>query len=96
LVADPQIKDGVDYCDAARSLYATLRLPTDFKYSETQAEQLGKMQFAYLDESTNAGKTRTYVTVRQGYAILFTINYKNDSDLQVLRKVLSDGNFDLK
>ena len=96
LAANPQIKDGVDYCDAIRSTYGALRLPAGSQVSETQAEKLGKMQFAFLDSTSGGSKMRTYVTVRNGYAILFRIDYKDDADLQVLRKVLSDGNFDLK
>src|SRR5262249_5507852 len=36
----PQVKDAVDYFDAMRSTFKTMRLPPDLKYSETQAEQL--------------------------------------------------------
>lgn len=96
LRANPQIKDAVDYFDAMRAQFRSMRLPADFKYSETQAEQLGKKQFAFLDSSSGAGKKRLYATVRNGHAILFSISYTKDEDLQVLRKVLSDGNFALK
>ena len=96
LVLNPQIKDAVDYFDAIRSGFALMKLPGDFKYSETQAEQLGAMQFGYLDTSTNAGKKRMYATVRDGFAIMFTISYSKDADLQTLRSVLEQGNFRLK
>ena len=96
LVLNPQIKDAVDYFDAIRSGFASMKLPADFKYSETQAEQLGAMQFGYLDTSTNAGKKRMYATVRDGFAIMFTISYSKDADLQTLRSVLEQGNFRLK
>jgi len=49
LGANPQIKDAVDYFDAIRAMYATMKLPPDFKYSETQAEKLGSKQFGFLD-----------------------------------------------
>lgn len=96
LVLNPQIKDAVDYFDAIRSGFASMKLPADFKYSETQAEKLGTMQFGYLDTSTNAGKKRMYATVRDGFAVMFTISYSKDADLQTLRSVLEQGNFHLK
>lgn len=96
LVLNPQIKDAVDYFDAIRSGFASMNLPADFKYSETQAEQLGAMQFGYLDTSTNAGKKRMYATVRDGFAVMFTISYSKDADLQTLRSVLEHGNFGYK
>jgi hypothetical protein len=92
----PQIKDAVDYFDAIRAQFKAMKLPLDFKYSETQAEQLGKHQFGFLDSSSKAGKKRLYATVRGRYAILFSISYNKDEDLQVLRRVLSEGNFALK
>ncbi len=96
LVLNPQIKDAVDYFDAIRSGFASMKLPADFKYSETQAEKLGTMQFGYLDTSTTAGKKRMYATVRDGFAVMFTISYSKDADLQTLRRVLEQGNFRLK
>jgi len=96
LSANPQIKDAVDYFDAIRAMYATMKLPTDFKYSETQAEKLGAMQFGFLDVSSNAGKKRMYATVRSGRAILFTLSYTKAEDLETFRQVLTDGNFALK
>ena len=96
LAANPQIKDAVDYFDAIRVTYATMKLPYDFKYSDTKAEKLGAMQFGFMDTSTNAGKKRMYATVRNGFAIMFTISYFKYEDLQTLRKVLEDGNFTLK
>ncbi len=96
LAANPQIKDAVDYFDAMRNQFKTMALPKDFKYSETQAEQLGRRQFAFLDSSSNAGKKRLYATVRKGYAVLFSLSYTRDEDLQTLRQVLSEGNFSLK
>ncbi len=96
LVLNPQIKDAVDYFDAIRSGFALMKLPADFRYSETQAEQLGAIQFGFLDTSTNAGKKRMYATVRDGFALMFTISYSKDADLQTLRTVLEQGNFRLK
>ena len=96
LAANPQIKDAVDYFDAIRATFAAMKVPGDFKYSETQAEKLGDKQFGYLDTATTAGKKRMYATVRNGYAIMFTISYTKDDDLQTLRHVLEDGNFALK
>ena len=64
----PAVKDAVDYFDLMRSQFAVMKLPTDFKYSETQAEKLGAKQFAYVDVSSNAGKKRMYATVRNGHA----------------------------
>lgn len=96
LTAQPQIKDAVDYFDAMRSSLKTLKLPLDFHYSDTQAEKLGPMQFAYLDTSSSAGKKRMYATVRKGSAILFTLSYSLPEDLAAMRRVLEEGNFDLK
>jgi hypothetical protein len=96
LKPNPQIKDAVDYVDAVRAMYAAMRLPADFKYSETQAEELpNKMQFAYLDTSSKEGKKRMYVTVRHGAAVLFTISYSKAGDLATLRDVLGSGDFKL-
>jgi hypothetical protein len=93
---NPAIKDAVDYFDLMRSQYAAMKLPADFRYSETQAEQLGAKQFAFLDTSSNSGKKRMYATVRNGVAIMFTLSYTKDEDLQTLRKVISAGNFNRK
>jgi hypothetical protein len=73
-----------------------MSLPADMKYSETQAEQLGKQQFGFLDTRSNAGKKRMYATVRKGVAVMFTISYTKDADLATLRDVLARGNFELK
>jgi|ERR1035437_5978113 hypothetical protein len=96
LSTNPQIKDAVDYFDAIRAMYRTMRLPADFKYSETQAERLGKMQFGYIDTSSSAGKKRMYATGRNGFAVMFTISYTRDDDLNALRDVLANGNFGFK
>ena len=96
LAENPQIKDAVDYFDAIRATYALMKVPVDFKYSETQAEKLGDKQFGYLDTSILGDKRRMYATVRNGYAIMFTISYTKDEDLQTLRHVLEEGNFALK
>jgi hypothetical protein len=93
LAANPQIKDAVDYFDAIRAMYAKMRLPADFKYTETQAEKLGTMQFGFLDTSSGAGKKRMYATVRNGFAIMFTLSYTNADDLQTFKKILGGGNF---
>ncbi|CAN5333525.1 hypothetical protein BH10ACI2_BH10ACI2_15990 [soil metagenome] len=95
LAANPQIEDAVDYFDAIRATYATMKLPADFKYSETGAEKLGPNQFGYLDADSNAGKKRMYATVRNGYAIMFTISYKDDTDLNTLRLVLERADMHL-
>jgi hypothetical protein len=96
LAASPLIKDAIDYFDAMRNQFKTMTLPKDFKYSETQAEQLGRRQFAFLDSSNTSGKKRLYATVRKGYAVLFSLSYTKDEDLDVFRRVLSEGNFAFK
>jgi len=73
-----------------------MKLPTDFRYSETQAEKLGAKQFAYVDVSSNAGKKRMYATLRNGHAIMFTLSYTKPEDLATMRQILSTGNFALK
>lgn len=90
----PQIKDAVDYIDAMRGTLKTVSLP-GFKYSETQAEQLGKKQFAFIDTETNDDKRRLYATVRGSYALMFSISYTDAEDLKVLRGLLVNGNFSL-
>ena len=92
----PQVKDAVDYFDLMREGYKTMRVPSDFKYSETQAEKLGHKQFGFLDTQSAEAKTRMYATVRNGYAILFSLTYRSDEDLQTFRQMLSDANFSLK
>lgn len=92
----PAVRDAVDYFDLMRSQFKAMNLPPDFTYSETQAEQLGRKQFAYLDTTSKAGKKRLYATVRNGYAILFTLSYNSGGDLQTMRQILSEGNFSLK
>jgi hypothetical protein len=89
----PQIKDAVDYFDSMRATYQNIKLPANFKYSETQAEKLGAMQFGFLDVSHGAGKKRMYATMRGGYAIMFTLTYQSEEDLAALKKVLADGDF---
>lgn len=96
LKPNPQIKDAVDYFDAIRTTYKTMKLSTDFEYSETQAEKLGSMQFAYIDTLSSDGRKRMYATVRNGFAIMFTLSYSAPDDLDTFRQVLKDGNFALK
>jgi hypothetical protein len=96
LKSQPQIKDAVDYVDAVRQIYANSNLPSGVEYSETKAERLGGHQFAYIDLTTPDGKTRMYVTVRNGFAILLKLSYSDDKDLQTFRDVLAKGNFSLK
>jgi hypothetical protein len=96
LSSNPQIKDAVDYFDAIRAMYVAMKLPPDFKYSETQAEKLGSKQFGYLDASSTAGKKRMYATVRDGFAIMFTLSYSKADDLETFRQVLEQSNFALK
>ncbi|MBP9937076.1 MAG: hypothetical protein KBF52_15020 [Pyrinomonadaceae bacterium] len=93
---NPQIKDAVDYIDAIRATYRSMKLPPDFQYSETDAEQLGAAQFAFLDTTSIEGKKRMYAMIRNGHAICFVISYTSDEDLFTLRRILEEGNFDLK
>ena len=95
LKANPQIKDAVDYFDAIRTLYKAMKLPADVKYSETNAEKLGSHQYAFLDISSSGGKKRMYATVRNGFAIMFTIAYTSDGDLLTVRQILTEANFKL-
>lgn len=91
----PHVKDAVDYFDLMRSQFALMKLPADFKYSETQAEKLGVKQFAFIDTSSNSGKKRMYATVRNGFAIMFTLSYTKLEDLATMRQILAGGNFTL-
>lgn len=92
----PAVKDAVDYFDLMRSQFAVMKLPPDFKYSETQAEKLGDKQFAFIDTSSNAGKKRMYATVRKGHAIMFTLSYTKPEDLATMRQILAGGDFALQ
>ncbi|MGH9946108.1 MAG: hypothetical protein ACRD6X_02805 [Pyrinomonadaceae bacterium] len=89
------VKDAVDYFDLMRSQFTAMRLPADFKYSETQAEKLGAKQFAFIDTTSKAGKKRMYATVRGGIAILFTLSYTKPEDLTTMRQILAGGDFAL-
>lgn len=93
LSANPQIKDAVDYFDAVRTSYTKMKLPDDLNYSETQAEQLGAKQFAYLDTATKTEKKRMYATIRDGKAIIFSLTYTKDEDLETFRTLLSNAKF---
>jgi hypothetical protein len=96
LSSTPQVKDAVDYFDLMRAQFGAMKLPADFKYSETQAEALGRKQFGFLDISSKGGSKRLYATVRGRQAILFTLTYTDDADLEAMRRVLSEGNFSLR
>lgn len=96
LAAVPQVKDAVDYFDLMRSQFAAMTLPRDFVYSETQAEKLGRRQFAFLDTSTGDTKKRLYATVKDRHAIMFTVTYRSDADLEAIRQMIAAGNFSLK
>ncbi len=89
----PQIRDAVDYFDAITAAFMTAKLPPDFVYSTTKAEQLGPHQFAYIDITSKAGKKRMYATVRSGFAIMFTLSYEDGADLESLRRLLGEGSF---
>ncbi|MFL6468840.1 MAG: hypothetical protein ACJ72Z_12850 [Pyrinomonadaceae bacterium] len=96
LTMTPQVKDAVDYFDLMRSQFAAMKMPADFKYSETQAEKLGAKQFGFLDTSSKAGKKRMYATVRNGVAIIFTLSYTKPEDLASMRQILAGGDFKLQ
>ncbi|HQZ82797.1 MAG TPA: hypothetical protein PLR83_06220 [Pyrinomonadaceae bacterium] len=93
LSAVSQIKDAVDYVDVVRQSLLRAKLPAGFKVGETDAEKLGAMQFAFLDTSSGTQKRRLYATVRQGYALLFTVSYVKEEDLGTARDVLKAGDF---
>lgn len=96
LTTVPEVRDAVDYFDLMRSQFGMMNLPADFRYSETQAEKLGRKQFAFIDTSTSAGKKRLYATVRGRQAIMFTLSYRTDADLQTMRQILAAGDFNIK
>jgi hypothetical protein len=92
----PNIKHAVDYLDAMRQTFKVKQLPPDFKYSETNAEKLGELQFAYLDLTSNKGKKRLYATVRNGFALIFTLTYNKNEDLREMKNILAEGDFEYK
>jgi hypothetical protein len=96
LESQPNVKDAVDYFDLMLETFKVVKLPADFVYSEVRAEQLGRKQFAFLDTSTKAGKKRMYATVKDGFAVVFTLAYSSDLDLKTMRNVLAEGDFSLK
>lgn len=96
ITLQPQIADEVDYLDAVRSSFKFVRPPAGFKYSETQVEKLAGKQFAYLEIESTLGKKRMYVMLRGRTAILMTLSYKDASDLGRFRRVLDEGDFDLR
>ena len=96
ITLQPQITDKVDYLDAVRASFKFVRPPAGFKYSETQVEKLAGKQFAYLEIESTLGKKRMYVMLRGRTAILMTLSYKDASDLGRFRRVLDEGDFDLR
>ncbi|MDM7921451.1 MAG: hypothetical protein QUS14_04045 [Pyrinomonadaceae bacterium] len=92
----PQVRDAVDYFDLMRSQFAVMKLPAGFTYSETQAEQLGKKQFGFIDTANGSSKKRIYATVRGRKAIVFTLTYIDADDLKTFRDILAAGNFAYK
>jgi hypothetical protein len=90
------VKDAVDYVDLMRSEMRLIKMPAGFKYSETQAEKLGAHQFAFIESSDQTSRTRIYVTVRRGYAILFSLNFSADDDLETFRDMLARADLALK
>ncbi len=96
LSTNPKVKDAVDYFDLMRAQIGTMKLPTDYEYSVTQAERLGAMQFGFLDISTAKEKKRLYATVRDGYAIILAFTYHEAADLAGFRRILEEANFSLK
>jgi hypothetical protein len=92
----PQVKDAVDYIDLLRETILKVKVPKGFKYSETQAEKLGRVQFAFLDTSSAIESKRMYCIVKNGFAVLFTLSYNTYSDLELMKKILANGDFSLK
>ena len=90
------VKDAVDYVDLVRFQMSQIKLPPGYSYSDTKAERLGNNQYAYLDSTDNGVRTRLYVTVRKSYAILLSLVYSADDDLETFRDVLARASFALK
>jgi len=90
------VKDAVDYVDLVRYQMSQIKLPPGYTFSETKAEKLGPNQFAYLDSTDQGAKERLYVTVRKGYAILLSLAYSADDDLETFRDVLALASFSSK
>ncbi len=96
LETTPNVKDAVDYLDLMLETFKLVKLPKGFVISEVKAEKLGKMQFAFIDTSSKTDNKRMYATVNNGFAILFTLSYSLDSDLETMKNILADGDFSLK
>lgn len=93
LKPNPQIRDAVDYLDAITAAFMSAKLPSDFSYTATNAERLGTNQYAFLDTKSSSGKKRLYATVRMGHAIMFTLSYSEQKDLDDVREILRIAEF---
>jgi|SRR5688572_12831907 len=61
-----------------------------------KVESLGNKTFAYVDGTTRFADNRSYAIVQRGYYLSIVIMYKSKGDLDVLRGVLANADFDWK
>ncbi len=90
----PQVRNGHDYLRLSIQSYKMMQLPPDMKYSEkVQSEKFGGETFYYIDVERAGGFFRHYSIYRNGYALLFTMQYVREEDLSALKKILEASDF---
>ncbi len=92
-----QIRNGQDYLRLNIQAFKKLKLPPDFKYSETiKSEKFGSETFYYLDVERSSSRQRFYAIYRKGYALFFTLSYFNNEDLETMKEILRKSDFNWK
>jgi hypothetical protein len=92
-----QIRNGQDYLRLNIQTFKKLKLPADFKYSETiSAEKFGNETFYYIQVDRATYRQRFYAIYRKGYSLFFTLSYASNEDLETMKKVIRDSDFSWK
>ena len=92
----PQVKTGRDYFTRLFATFKAMKMPDVFKYSDVKTETIDNIPLDYIETSSGNNKKRMYATVRRGYAVLMTISYYEDADLETLHRVLTGADLDYK
>jgi hypothetical protein len=58
-----------------------------------QVEKFGTTTFAYRNTANRFAQLRSYVTVIRGYWVSFDVSYRTEQDLNVLREILRNADF---
>ena len=92
-----QIRNGEDYLRLNIQTFKKLQLPADFKYSETiKSEKYGKETFYYLEIERSGYRQRIYAFYRNGYALFFTLTFIAEEDLEMVKAIFRNSDFDWK